>query len=100
MVGICRVETVEAAITLANSHEHGFAASVFSGDFNRALRVAGELETGIFLINDCTVADRPDMPFGGVKARGYGRFGGPSGLDEFTELRWITASGGRRRYPI
>ncbi|MEO8242781.1 MAG: aldehyde dehydrogenase family protein [bacterium] len=100
IVGICRVETVEEAITLANSHEHGFAAAVFSADFNLALRVAQDLETGICHINDCTVADRPDMPFGGVKASGYGRFGGASGLDEFTELRWITASSGTRRYPI
>ncbi|MBI1173357.1 aldehyde dehydrogenase family protein [bacterium] len=100
IVGICRVETVEEAITLANSHEHGFAASVFSADWNLALRVAQELETGICHINEPTVADRPDMPFGGVKASGYGRFGGPSGLDEFTELRWITASSGTSRHPV
>jgi acyl-CoA reductase-like NAD-dependent aldehyde dehydrogenase len=100
IVGICRVETVEEAITLANSHEHGFAASVFSADLSLALRVAQDLETGICHINGATVADRPDMPFGGVKASGYGRFGGMAALDEFTELRWITTSGGNRRYPI
>lgn len=100
IVGICRVETVDEAITLANSHQHGFAAAVFSADLHLALRVAQELETGICHINDATVADRPDMPFGGVKASGYGRFGGPSSLDEFTELRWITASGAKRRFPI
>jgi acyl-CoA reductase-like NAD-dependent aldehyde dehydrogenase len=100
IIGICRVETVDEAITLANSHEQGFAAAVFSADLGLAMRVAAELETGICHINDSTVADRPDMPFGGVKASGYGRFGGAACLDEFTELRWITASSGRRRYPI
>jgi acyl-CoA reductase-like NAD-dependent aldehyde dehydrogenase len=40
------------------------------------------------------------IPFGGVKASGYGKFGGPAALDEFTELRWITISGGKGEYPI
>ena len=100
IVGISRVETVDEAISLANSHEQGFAAAIFTADLTLALRMALELETGICHINDATVLDRPDMPFGGVKASGYGRFGGLSALDEFTELRWITASSGTRRYPI
>ena len=100
IVGIARVETVAEAITLANAHEHGFAASVFTRDLSLALKVAAELETGICHINDTTVGDRPDMPFGGVKASGYGRFGGVSGLDEFTEMRWITTPGGRTRYAM
>ena len=40
------------------------------------------------------------MPFGGVKASGYGRFGGKAGIDEFTELRWITIQNGKTQYPI
>ncbi len=40
-------------------------------------------------INGPTVHDDPDMPFGGTKASGYGRFGGPDAIREFTETRWI-----------
>jgi acyl-CoA reductase-like NAD-dependent aldehyde dehydrogenase len=40
------------------------------------------------------------MPFGGVKASGYGRFGGKAAIHEFTELRWITVQNGPRHYPF
>ena len=40
------------------------------------------------------------MPFGGVKASGYGRFGGQAGIDSFTELRWITVETLPGQYPI
>jgi acyl-CoA reductase-like NAD-dependent aldehyde dehydrogenase len=40
------------------------------------------------------------MPFGGVKASGFGRFGGTAAINEFTELRWITVQHGSRHYPI
>ncbi|MFC3290605.1 aldehyde dehydrogenase family protein, partial [Modicisalibacter luteus] len=47
-----------------------------------------------------TVHDEPQMPFGGVKSSGYGRFGGKAGIEEFTELRWMTMQLGPRHYPI
>jgi acyl-CoA reductase-like NAD-dependent aldehyde dehydrogenase len=55
----------------------------------RAHRLASQLECGIVQINGPTVHDDPAMPFGGMKASGYGRFGGETALEEFTELRWI-----------
>ena len=66
----------------------------------RALRIARRLETGICHINGATIDDEPQMPFGGVKASGYGRFGGRAAIDEFTELRWITIRDGEQGYPI
>ena len=54
------------------------------------LQVAKRIESGICHINGPTVHDEAQMPFGGVKASGYGRFGGKAVIDEFTELRWIT----------
>ena len=46
------------------------------------------------------VHDEPQMPFGGVKASGWGRFGGRAALEEFTELRWMTVQQAARQYPI
>ena len=78
----------------------GLSASVFSQDINRALKVAMRINTGICHINGATVADEAQMPFGGVKASGYGRFGGKAGIAEFTDLRWITIETGEPHYPF
>jgi acyl-CoA reductase-like NAD-dependent aldehyde dehydrogenase len=90
----------EEAIRIANDTEYGLAAGVFSRDLDRAYAVASRIESGICHINGPTVADEPQMPFGGVKESGFGRFGGKAGIAEFTELRWITLQTGHRHYPI
>jgi benzaldehyde dehydrogenase (NAD) len=51
-------------------------------------------------VNGPTVHDEAQMPFGGVGASGYGRFGGKAGIDSFTELRWITIETEAGHYPI
>ena len=58
------------------------------------MAVARRIESGICHINGPTVHDEAQMPFGGVKASGYGRFGGKAGIAEFTDLRWITVQDG------
>ena len=90
VAAIVRVQSVEEAISVANDTEYGLAAAVYGRDVNRALAVARQIDSGICHINSPTVQDEPQMPFGGVKGSGYGRFGGKAGIDEFTELRWIT----------
>ena len=100
VVGVVRVHSVEEAITVANDNEYGLAASVFGRDVNRALAVARQIDSGICHVNSATVQDEPQMPFGGVKASGYGRFGGKAGIDEFTELRWITLQTEAPHYPF
>jgi acyl-CoA reductase-like NAD-dependent aldehyde dehydrogenase len=90
----------EEAIRLANDTEFGLSASVFSGNVDRAYAVASRIESGICHINSATVSDEPQMPFGGVKDSGYGRFGGRAGINEFTELRWMTIQTGHAHYPI
>jgi acyl-CoA reductase-like NAD-dependent aldehyde dehydrogenase len=87
-------------VRLANDTEFGLSASVFSGNVDRAYAVASQIESGICHINSATVSDEPQMPFGGVKDSGYGRFGGRAGINEFTELRWITIQTGHAHYPI
>ena len=100
VAAIIRVGGVEEAVRVANDSEYGLAAAVFGRDIARALSVARRLETGICHVNGPTVHDEAQMPFGGVKASGYGRFGGAAAIHEFTELRWITIGGAPGRYPI
>lgn len=95
-----RVADAEEAITVANDCEYGLSGAVFGRDVRRAMDVARRIESGICHINSATVADEPQVPFGGVKASGYGKFGGMAALDEFTELRWITLSTQPGDYPI
>ncbi len=100
VAAIIRVGGVEEAVRVANDSEYGLAAAVFGRNLNRALSVARRLETGICHVNGPTVHDEAQMPFGGLKASGYGRFGGAAAIHEFTELRWITIGTGSRHYPI
>lgn len=97
---VIRVRGEDEAIRVANDTEYGLSAAVFSKDIQRALAVAARIESGICHINGPTVHDEAQMPFGGVKDSGYGRFGGKAGIAEFTELRWITIQDGPLHYPI
>jgi vanillin dehydrogenase len=96
---IVRVRGVDEAVRVANDTEYGLSAAVFGRDIIRAMAVAKRIESGICHINGPTVADEAQMPFGGVKASGYGRFGGKAVIDEFTDLRWITIEG-PQHYPF
>jgi acyl-CoA reductase-like NAD-dependent aldehyde dehydrogenase len=100
IVSVLRFDTDEDAIRLANDSEYGLSAAVFSRDIGRAMGVAQRIESGICHINGPTVHDEAQMPFGGVKGSGYGRFGGKAAIAEFTDLRWITVQTGPRHYPI
>jgi benzaldehyde dehydrogenase (NAD) len=98
--GIVRVSGDDAAVACANDNAYGLASAVFSRDVARAMNVARRIESGICHINGPTVHDEAQMPFGGVKASGFGRFGGRAGVAEFTELRWMTVQTTPRHYPF
>lgn len=100
VVGITRARDEEEAIALANDTEYGLSAAVFTRDTARGLRVARRIKSGICHVNGPTVHDEAQMPFGGTKASGYGRFGGKAGIDAFTELRWITIETQPGHFPI
>jgi acyl-CoA reductase-like NAD-dependent aldehyde dehydrogenase len=100
VVAVIRVEDDEAAIAAANDSDYGLSAAVFSRDIARALTVAKRIQSGICHINGPTVHDEAQMPFGGVKASGYGRFGSQAGIAEFTDLRWITIETQAGHFPI
>jgi len=76
------------------------ATRAASRDIAKAIELAKRIESGICDINGPTVHDEAQMPFGGVKASGYGRFGGKAGINEFTDLRWITIQTTPRHYPF
>ena len=100
VVIVLRARDVDDAVRIANDTEYGLAAAVFGRDVTRALAVARRIECGICHINSATVHDEPQMPFGGTKASGYGRFGGKAAIEHFTELRWITIATGKQKYPF
>ena len=100
VVAVIRARDEAEAIALANDTEYGLSASVFTRDIARGLKIARQIKSGICHVNGPTVHDEAQMPFGGVKASGYGRFGGKAGIDAFTELRWITVETEPGHYPI
>ncbi|MBB3649684.1 acyl-CoA reductase-like NAD-dependent aldehyde dehydrogenase [Rhizobium sp. BK619] len=97
---IIRVSGEEEAIRIANDTEYGLSSAVFSRNIQRAMAVAARIESGICHINGPTVHDEAQMPFGGVKGSGYGRFGGKAAITEFTDLRWITVEDSAQHYPF
>jgi acyl-CoA reductase-like NAD-dependent aldehyde dehydrogenase len=100
VVTIVPVEGDDDAVRIANDTEYGLAAAVFGEDVDHALDIARRIESGICHVNASTVHDEPQMPFGGVKSSGWGRFGGSAALQEFTELRWMSVQQTSRHYPI
>ena len=94
------VDTPEQAVERANATTYGLAAGILTSDPDRGLALAEVLESGIVHVNDQPVHDEPQMPFGGVKESGWGRFGGTAAIDEFTELHWVTVQRGTRPFPF
>lgn len=100
VVAVIRVNGDDEAVAAANDSEYGLSSAVFTRDIARGMTVARRVEAGICHVNGPTVHDEAQMPFGGVKASGHGRFGGRQAIHEFTELRWVTVQTGPRHYPF
>jgi acyl-CoA reductase-like NAD-dependent aldehyde dehydrogenase len=100
VVAITRARGDDEIVRLANDTEYGLSAAVYGADMSRLMAVAERIESGICHINGPSVYDEPQMPFGGVKASGYGRFGGRFGIEAFTEIRWLTINTQPVQLPI
>jgi benzaldehyde dehydrogenase (NAD) len=100
VVAMIRARDGEHAVELANDTQYGLSAAVFTRDIAKGLTIARRIQSGICHVNGPTVHDEPQMPFGGVGASGYGRFGGRQGIDSFTETRWITIETQPGHFPI
>ncbi|MBP6116708.1 MAG: aldehyde dehydrogenase family protein [Neisseriaceae bacterium] len=88
------------ALVLANASQYGLSSAVFTQDQARGLRFARGIRAGMTHINDISVDDQTNAPFGGEKNSGLGRFNGPWVLEEFTRLQWVTIQTQPRPYPF
>ncbi|MGD0557704.1 MAG: benzaldehyde dehydrogenase [Streptosporangiaceae bacterium] len=98
---VIRFETADEAAKLAADTEYGLSLGILTRDVMRGLDLAAKIPTGLVHINDQTVNDEANIPFGGILASGTGaRFGGDANLDAFTETRWVTVRGDIAPYPF
>jgi len=98
---VIRFSTADEAAKLAADTEYGLSLGILTRDALRGLDLARKIPTGIVHINDQTVDDAPNTPFGGVFASGTGaRFGGTANLDAFTDTRWVTMRADIAPYPF
>jgi acyl-CoA reductase-like NAD-dependent aldehyde dehydrogenase len=78
----------------------GLSAAVLAGSVEQGMSVARRLDAGIVHVNDQTVNDEPQMPFGGMKDSGWGRFGVGFAAEEFSDLQWVTSRSEIRTFPF
>jgi benzaldehyde dehydrogenase (NAD) len=99
---VLRFSTVDDAAKLAADTEYGLSLGILTRDVMRGLALAQRIPTGVVHINDQTVSDEANVPFGGVGASGTGsRFGGhAANVDAFTDTRWVTVRGEIAPYPF
>jgi benzaldehyde dehydrogenase (NAD) len=98
---VLRFGSAEEAAAIAASSEYGLSLGLLTRDVMRGLELARRIPTGIVRINDQTVDDEPNVPFGGLFDSGTGtRFGGTANLEAFTETRWVTMRGDITPYPF
>ena len=94
------VDGADEAVERANATTYGLSSGIITNDTDKGLALAQRIEAGIVHVNDQPVGDEPQMPFGGVKDSGWGRFGGTAAIDEFTELHWVTVQSGKHPFPF
>jgi benzaldehyde dehydrogenase (NAD) len=99
---VARFSSLDEAAELAAGTEYGLSLGIITRDVMKGLALADRIPTGIAHINDQTVNDEANVPFGGVGASGTGsRFGGAAAnVEAFTETRWVTVRGDVPAYPF
>jgi succinate-semialdehyde dehydrogenase/glutarate-semialdehyde dehydrogenase len=86
IAAITHFSSTDEAYTRANSSEHGLAAYVFTRDPARMREAAARLEAGMVGVNSYALA-AAEAPFGGIKASGMGREGGPEGIQDYMNVK-------------
>jgi acyl-CoA reductase-like NAD-dependent aldehyde dehydrogenase len=100
VVTLATFATDDEAVSLANDTEQGLTSGIITESASRGLAVARRIRTGIVHVNDQSVADEPQAPFGGFGASGYGRFGGRWGIEAFSNTRWVTVATEQAHFPF
>jgi aldehyde dehydrogenase (NAD+) len=93
-------DSEEEAVRIVNDTPYGLSGAVHTGDIERGVNFAKQIDTGMFHVNDGTVHDEPLVPFGGEKHSGIGRLNGDNTADSFTTLKWISVQHGRSGFPF
>src|SRR5690606_17200515 len=88
VAAIVRVEDEDEAIAAANNSRFGLGSSVWTNDLDRANRVAAKIESGMVFVNSMTRSDSR-LPFGGIKASGFGRELWVQGIRSFTNAKTV-----------
>lgn len=99
-VGLIRFKNDAEAVMLANDTPYGLSGALHTKDLLRGIELCKQVETGMIHINDQTVNDEPQTPFGGEKDSGIGRFGDNFILDEMTTVQWVSVQVKPRVYPV
>lgn len=100
VVALMPFDSEAQAVEFANDSPYGLAASVWTGDIERGRRVARELVCGAVAVNDVIKhIGNPELPFGGEKHSGFGRYHGPEGLRSFSRQTSVMVSRGGRAEP-
>ncbi|GAB3272899.1 benzaldehyde dehydrogenase [Sinomonas notoginsengisoli] len=98
---VTKFSRVEEVVDLVNANEYGLSVGIL-GDVGTAMKIADRVHSGKVHINEQTVSDEANAPFGGVGVSGTGsRFGGPTAnMEAFTEVQWLTVRPEIAPYPF
>lgn len=91
VLSVTRFRTSEEAITLANQTQYGLANTIWTTNLATAMTASRQLRSGLVWVNT-TLDGAPQLPFGGVKASGFGRELGNAGYDDFTDVKTVILS--------
>jgi len=92
VAGVIKATDDKDAVHIANDNRYGLGASVWTDDLDKAIRLVGHIEAGMVFVNGLVKSD-PRLPFGGVKASGYGRELGSYGIREFVNIKTVWVEG-------
>jgi aldehyde dehydrogenase (NAD+) len=100
VVSIIKVRGDDEALEAANDVPYGLSAAVVTRDLERGARFAQRIQAGMTHVNDSSVNDLPNCPFGGEKNSGLGRYNGQWSIEEFTTVHWISVQHEPIQYPF
>ncbi|UOR10866.1 aldehyde dehydrogenase family protein [Halobacillus amylolyticus] len=100
VVSIIKADSDDHAIELANDTIYGLTSALFTSDLEKGEAYSLKIDSGMTHVNDQTVNDAANVPFGGNKQSGLGRFGNPWVIDEFTKLKWVSVQEEYRKFPF